>query len=197
MWKRREDENPSTTGSAAGTSDLSAQRRAGAPALASNAQELDEGLAYLGKSLVIKGELTGSEDVLIDGELDGNVELRGHQLTIGPNARVRASIHASIVVVQGKLDGKVNASERVELRKTAVLVGDIFTQRIAIEDGAYFKGGVDITKEPAAVHAGAAAELQRGAAAVTSASTTSSPVAGGKQPGSPPAAASFVVNQKK
>src|SRR5207249_6770651 len=65
---------------------------------------------------------------------------------LGTNARVRATIHAQIVVIQGKLDGKVHGSERVELRKSAVLVGDIFTQRIAIEEGAYFKGGVDITK---------------------------------------------------
>ncbi|MFB3915750.1 MAG: polymer-forming cytoskeletal protein [Terriglobales bacterium] len=104
-------------------------------------------MAHIGKSVLIKGELSGSEDLYLDGEVEGTIELRGHSLTVGPNGRVRASIHARDIVVHGKVDGSVHAGERVELKKTAILVGDIFTQRIAIEEGAYFKGGIDIQRE--------------------------------------------------
>ena len=103
-------------------------------------------VAHIGKSVVLKGELSGSEDLFLDGEIEGNIELRDHNLTVGPNGRVRANINAKEVVIQGKVDGNVIASDRVELRKSAVLVGDITTQRIVIEDGAYFKGGIDIGK---------------------------------------------------
>jgi cytoskeletal protein CcmA (bactofilin family) len=102
------------------------------------------GLAQLGKSVIIKGELSGSEDMYIDGKVDGSIMLKGNNLTVGPNGQVKASIEAKGVVVQGKLDGNVQASERVELRKSAVVNGDITTQRISIEEGAFFKGKVDI-----------------------------------------------------
>jgi cytoskeletal protein CcmA (bactofilin family) len=103
-------------------------------------------VAHIGKSVIVKGELSGSEDVYLDGEVEGSIELRGHSLTIGPNGRIRANVHARDIIVHGKVDGNVNGTERVELKKSAILVGDIFTQRIVIEDGAYFKGGIDIQK---------------------------------------------------
>lgn len=103
-------------------------------------------VAHIGKSVVIKGELSGSEDLYLDGEVEGSIELRGHGLTVGPNGRVRANVHARDIIVHGKVDGNLHGTERVELKKSAVLIGDIFTQRIAIEDGAYFKGGIDIQK---------------------------------------------------
>lgn len=105
--------------------------------------------AHIGKSVIIKGQLSGSEDLYVDGVVEGTIELQGNNLVIGPNGNVRAAIHAKGVVVQGKLEGDIRASERAELRKSAVAVGDIFTQRIAIEDGAYFKGKVDIQREAA------------------------------------------------
>jgi cytoskeletal protein CcmA (bactofilin family) len=105
--------------------------------------------AHIGKSVVIKGELSGSEDLYVDGVVEGTVELQGNNLVIGPNGQVRANVNAKGVVVQGKLEGNIRASERSELRKSAVVVGDIFTQRVAIEDGAYFKGKVDIQRETA------------------------------------------------
>jgi cytoskeletal protein CcmA (bactofilin family) len=108
-------------------------------------------LATIGKSVVVKGELSGSEDLYVDGEVEGSVVLRGQTLTVGPNGRVRANVEARNVVVHGRVDGDVQASERVELRKTASLAGDISTARISIEDGAFFKGTIDIAKaEPAA-----------------------------------------------
>ena len=104
-------------------------------------------VAHIGKSVLIKGELSGSEDLYLDGEVEGNIELRDHSLTIGPNGRIRANVHARDITVHGKVDGNVQGDERVELKRSAVLVGDIATQRIVIEDGAYFKGAIDIKKQ--------------------------------------------------
>lgn len=103
-------------------------------------------VAHIGKSVLVKGELSGSEDLYLDGEVEGSIELHGHSLVIGPNGRVRANVHAKEVVVHGKVDGNLRATEKVELKKSALLNGDIFTQRIIIEDGAFFKGAIDIQK---------------------------------------------------
>ena len=107
-------------------------------------------VATIGKSVVVKGELSGSEDLYVDGEVEGSISLRGQNLTVGPNGRVRANVEARIVVVHGKVDGNLCASDRVDLRKSASLTGDISTARISIEDGAYFKGTIDIQKAEAA-----------------------------------------------
>lgn len=104
-------------------------------------------VAHIGKSVVIKGELSGSEDLYVDGNVEGKIELNSHSLTIGPNGKVKADVSAKAVVIQGKLEGSVNASDRVDLRKTAVVTGDLTTQRIAIEEGAFLKGKVDVQKE--------------------------------------------------
>jgi cytoskeletal protein CcmA (bactofilin family) len=107
------------------------------------------GLAQIGKSVVIKGELSGSEDLYVDGQVEGSIALKGNSLTVGPSGQVKASVEAKGVVVQGKLDGNIQASDRVELRKSAVMNGDIATQRISIEDGAFVKGKVDIQRADA------------------------------------------------
>ena len=111
-----------------------------------NAPQTGE-FAHIGKSVVIKGELSGSEDLYVDGNVEGNIELRNHSLTVGPNGNVKANVTAKAVVIQGKLDGSVNASDRVELKKSAVVTGDLTTQRIAIEEGAFLKGKVDVQRE--------------------------------------------------
>jgi len=105
--------------------------------------------AHIGKSVIIKGELSGSEDLYVDGQVEGSIELSGNRLIIGPHGQVRANVNAKGVIVQGKLEGNIRASERAELSKSAVVVGDIATQRVAIEEGAYFKGKVDIQRETA------------------------------------------------
>jgi cytoskeletal protein CcmA (bactofilin family) len=107
------------------------------------------GLAQIGKSVVIKGELSGSEDLYLDGQVEGSIALKGNSLTVGPNGQVKGSVEAKGVVVQGKLEGNIQASDRVELRKSAVVTGDISTQRISIEEGAYLKGKVDIHRTDA------------------------------------------------
>ena len=105
-------------------------------------------LAQIGKSVVIKGELSGSEDLYVDGQVEGSIALKGNSLTVGPHGQVKASVDAKGVVVQGKLEGNVLASEKVELRKSAVVTGDISARRISIEEGAFFKGKVDIQGGP-------------------------------------------------
>lgn len=105
--------------------------------------------ALIGKSVVIKGELSGSEDLYLDGQVEGSIELRDHSLTVGPNGVVKANVSAKGVIVQGKLDGSIIASDRVELRQSAVVTGDLATQRISIEEGAFLKGKVDVQKEAA------------------------------------------------
>ena len=105
-------------------------------------------VAHIGKSVLVKGELSGSEDLYLDGEVEGSVALQGHSLTVGPHGRVRANIQARDVVIHGKIDGNLRA-ERVEFKKSAVVMGDIVTGRIVIEDGAFFKGSIDIQREAA------------------------------------------------
>lgn len=111
---------------------------------------LRSGMAHIGKSVLVKGELSGSEDLYIDGEIEGTVELRDHNLTVGPNGRVRANLNAKEITVQGKVQGNVRASDKIEIRKSGSLIGDIITARITIEDGAYFKGSIDIQRPESA-----------------------------------------------
>ena len=101
----------------------------------------------IGPSMVIKGELSCGEDLYIDGQVEGTIDPKGNRLTIGPNGRVKANVTARVVVVQGKLEGNIRASDRVDLRQSAVVTGDIATHRISIDEGAYFKGSLNIQKE--------------------------------------------------
>jgi len=103
--------------------------------------------AHIGKSVNIKGEVSGSEDIYVDGQVDGSIQLAGNSLTVGPHGHVRANVTARNVTVGGVLDGNIQASERTELRKSAVVNGDVETKRIAIEEGAYFKGKLEIVTE--------------------------------------------------
>ena len=102
--------------------------------------------ATLGKSLVIKGEVTGSESLYIDGRVEGSINLPGNRVTVGRNGVVAANISAREIVVLGKVRGNMAASDRVDIRGEGSLTGDVVAQRISIEDGAYFKGGIDIRK---------------------------------------------------
>ncbi|MGA3316391.1 MAG: polymer-forming cytoskeletal protein [Candidatus Korobacteraceae bacterium] len=100
--------------------------------------------AKIGKSVTIKGELSGGQDLFVDGEIEGSIEIPGRSLTVGPNGRVRANIQAGSVILYGRVQGEIRATNRVDLRKSASLCGNISTARISIEDGAYFKGAIDI-----------------------------------------------------
>ena len=110
-----------------------------------------EGSASIGKAVKIKGEVFSNEDLYVDGDLEGRIELKAHKLTVGPNGTVKTGvIKARAVVIQGTVQGDVDAQEKVEIRKDATLTGNIKTARIVIEEGAYFKGGVDIVRPEAA-----------------------------------------------
>ena len=109
--------------------------------------ESKSGQATIGKAVKINGQIFSKEDLYIDGDVEGTVELHENKLTIGPNGRVQATVRARDVVVLGAIHGNVEASDRIEIRKEAKLVGDIKTARIVIEDGAYFKGSIDIVKQ--------------------------------------------------
>jgi len=102
--------------------------------------------ALVGKSVSIKGQILSREDITMDGEFEGTIEAFEHRLTVGANGRVKASLKAREVIVLGQVFGNIEATDRVEIRRDAKLVGDVRTSRISIEDGAFFKGGIDIVR---------------------------------------------------
>jgi cytoskeletal protein CcmA (bactofilin family) len=102
------------------------------------------GMIRIGKSFVIKGEVSCDGDLYIDGQVEGIVDPKGNSLTIGPDGRLKANVIASAVVVRGTLEGNIHASERVDLKQSAVVVGDIVTQSISIEPGAQIKGSIEV-----------------------------------------------------
>jgi cytoskeletal protein CcmA (bactofilin family) len=105
--------------------------------------------ATIGKGLFVKGEITGSESLFIDGKVEGSINLPGNRVTVGRNGQVTANITAREIVVLGKVRGNVSASDRVDIRAEGSLSGDVAAARISIEDGAFFKGGIDIRKPDA------------------------------------------------
>lgn len=109
----------------------------------------ERGAALIGRSVVIKGELDGSEDLTIDGHVDGKVELRDHTLTVGPNGRIKAQVFAKAVVVFGELVGNISASEKVDIRENGSVDGDIVSPRVAIAEGAHFRGSIDMQRKGA------------------------------------------------
>ena len=130
-------------------------------------------VGHIGKSVQIKGELTGSEDLYLDGSIEGTVDLRDHSLIIGPNGKIKAGITARDLVVHGRVEGNVTATGRVELRKSCTLIGNVSTQRIVIEDGAFFKGAIDIKEKDSRV-----VEARKPLAAAAGAGMTSGSSAG-------------------
>src|SRR5262245_50808014 len=118
-----------------------------APAAAPrNAVVNNQEQATIGKSLIIKGEVSGSESLYIDGRVEGAINLPGHRVTVGRSGQARANINAKQVVILGKVKGNVTAADRTDIGNEGSLAGDVVCQRISIEDGAYFKGGIDIRK---------------------------------------------------
>ena|SRR5689334_22597906 len=143
MWNKKNEEDPrprpASNFAPATLTETSATRPAPV--------ETSRIVAVLGKSVVVKGQIFSQEDLTIDGEVAGTVQAEGHRLTIGPNGKLQADgVKAREVVVMGKMNGSVEATEKVYIRKDAQLVGDVQTAGIVIEDGAYFKGGIDIRK---------------------------------------------------
>jgi cytoskeletal protein CcmA (bactofilin family) len=105
--------------------------------------------ATIGKGLLVKGDISGSESLYIDGKVEGSINLPGNRVTVGRNGQVAANIAAREIIIMGKVRGNVSASDRVEIRAEGALTGDVAAARISIEDGAFFKGGIDIKKADA------------------------------------------------
>jgi len=108
---------------------------------------MEKDIVNIGKSVVIKGELNGSEDLTIEGHVEGTIELREHVLTIGPNGRIKAQVFAKSVIVLGEVNGNVTASEKVDIREKGSVDGDIVSPRVAIAEGAHFRGSVDMQRK--------------------------------------------------
>ena len=138
-----EPERPSTAATTAPSMNMSTSEPAAVPRPVTTTTS-DQ--ATIGKSLVIKGEVTGSESLYIDGRVEGSINLSGNRVTIGRNGVVAANISAREIVVLGKVRGNLTASDRVDIRSDGSLTGDVVAARISIEDGAFFKGGIDIRK---------------------------------------------------
>ena len=136
---------------------------------------MEKDIVNIGKSVVIKGELNGSEDLTIEGHVEGTIQLKEHVLTIGPNGRIKAQVFAKAVIVLGEVTGNVTASDKVDIRDNGSVDGDIVAPRVAIAEGAHFRGSVDMQRKggpvaapgakPAASTQGAAAAQQSPAAA--------------------------------
>ena len=140
MWKREEASKPVNPAPAA---NIIATGVGGARA-AGRAGERD--VVNIGKSVLIKGELSGSEDLTIEGQVEGQIELKQHVLTVGPHGRIRAQIFAKAVVVLGEVVGNIKASDKVSIRDTGVVEGDIVAPRVAIAEGARFRGKIDMLR---------------------------------------------------
>jgi cytoskeletal protein CcmA (bactofilin family) len=153
MWNRRKDEEFALKPASAPPTP-SALAKEGIPMSTLPGRTSDPhfegttrgGAAVLGKSVIVKGQIFSREDLTIDGEVEGTVELQEHRLTIGPNGKVLAGIKARELVVLGTIHGNVETTDKIHIRKDAKLVGDIKTARVEIEDGAYFKGNIDIVR---------------------------------------------------
>jgi cytoskeletal protein CcmA (bactofilin family) len=144
MWKRDEAvRQPAVPNNdAAATTAHAAAPQAFRPDGFKGQNERD--VVNIGKSVVIKGELNGSEDLTIEGHVEGKIELRDHVLTIGPNGKIKAELFAKAVVVLGEVKGNVTATEKVDIRENGSVEGDITAPRVAIAEGAHFRGSVDM-----------------------------------------------------
>ena len=183
MWKRDEAVKPTVpAGSGSTPAPTTAPPAAEAARTHSAPSEPQRGMerstVNIGKSVVIKGELSGSEDLTIEGQVDGKIELRQNVLTIGPNGKIKAQVFAKSVVILGEVTGNVTASEKVDIRDNGSVDGDIAAPRVAIAEGAHFRGSIDMQRQGAsakpAEKADQKAEAKPAAAATPSASAPAS-----------------------
>ncbi len=157
-WMRQKSESESTA-----SDQPSAATPPNTPAKSSGRETRMEKLVNIGQSVQIKGELTGNEDLTIEGRVDGKILVKDHSLTIGANGRITAEVHAKTVVVVGTVTGNITADDKVEIAPSGTVHGDIRAPRVSISDGAKFKGAIDMDR--------------KGAMAQPSTSTSTSPSA--------------------
>ena len=140
---------------------------------------MEKDIVNIGKSVVIKGELNGSEDLTIEGHVEGTIQLKEHVLTIGPNGRIKAQVFAKSVIVLGEVTGNVTASDKVDIRDNGSVDGDIVSPRVAIAEGAHFRGSVDMQRK------GGAAPQPQAAKPATPQAAAASPQQGQPAGGAP------------
>ena len=152
MWKRDEAVKPASGQPATPAAPAAPQQQVSAPApqQPDTRRQIERDVVNIGKSVVIKGELNGSEDLTIEGHVEGKIELKEHVLTIGPNGKIKAEVNAKAVIVLGEVHGNVLATEKVDIRDGGSVDGDIISPRVAIAEGAHFRGSVDMQKKGAA-----------------------------------------------
>lgn len=167
MWKRDESAKPAApTGSTPAPAPAAAP--AHTPAVSAGGdyrQHTGRDNVNIGKSVVIKGELSGSEDLTIEGNVEGKIDLRENTLTIGPNGKIRAEVFAKAVIVLGEVTGNVTATEKVDIRDNGSVDGDVSAPRVAIAEGAHFRGAIDMQRgnqKPKAAAAAAPAPAKAG-----------------------------------
>jgi cytoskeletal protein CcmA (bactofilin family) len=146
MWKRDESVKP-TSQPATPAAPVAPAHQASAPAPQPDIRRIERDMVHIGKSVIIKGELAGSEDLTIEGHVEGKIELKDHVLTIGPNGKIKAQVFAKAVIVLGEVNGNVTASEKVDIRDGGSVDGDIISPRVAIAEGAHFRGSVDMQRK--------------------------------------------------
>ena len=156
MWKRDDAAKPAAPpASGAAPTPAPASPVADTPATRPTAATAQLGLertaVNIGKSVVIKGELNGSEDLTIEGQVEGKIELRQNVLTIGPNGKIKAQVFAKAVIILGEVTGNVTATEKVDIRDNGSVDGDITAPRVAIAEGAHFRGSIDMQRAGAKV----------------------------------------------
>jgi len=169
MWKRDEAVKPTAPAPA----PAAHQPVSTAPAPQPETRRIERDVVNIGKSVVIKGELNGSEDLTIEGHVEGKIELKDHVLTIGPNGRIKAQVLAKSVIVLGEVNGNVTATEKVDIRDGGSVDGDIISPRVAIAEGAHFRGTVDMQRKGGTQQA----QPSKPAAAATTASAPQTQVA--------------------
>ena len=176
MWKR--DENVKPTSGQAIPPGPAVQSHSGASS-ASQPESRQSGrdLVNIGKSVVIKGELNGSEDLTIEGQVEGKIELKDHVLTIGPNGKIKAQVFAKALIVLGEVSGNVTATDKVEIRDGGSVDGDIISPRVAIADGAHFRGSVDMQRRQGPAPAPAKEQPRATAQPAAQAQTPAAPMA--------------------
>jgi cytoskeletal protein CcmA (bactofilin family) len=176
MWKRDEAVRPthgqstlppSSTGASSGRQQASLNP--------------EKHIVHIGKSIVIKGELNGNEDLTIEGQVEGTIQLRDHVLTIGPNGKIKAQVFAKSVIVVGEVIGNVTASEKVDIRDNGSVDGDIISPRVAIAEGAHFRGSVDMQRKATATPPPVTTTKTAAAPAATAAPVSQHAVAAGQR----------------
>ena len=157
MWKRDEavratgDAEPASSHGKATEGSVASQRPG-----TDQKRSSERSVVNIGKSVVIKGELNGSEDLTVEGHVEGKIELRQHALTIGPNGKIKAQVFAKSVIVLGAVTGNITATESVTLRDSGSVDGDIAAPRVAIAEGAHFRGSIDMQRAASAPRSGEA-----------------------------------------